>query len=141
MNRHVVLDTGPLLEFLIRRYEREFNRSWPDRTVQFFALGHPADVKTFAQFLLANRGLVKTTAGVVAELHRRVQAAGQQVVGPGFWDLATREFGQLRIEERALPLRLLSPPIVAELGPVDAGVLEVARSLVREGRRATVLDH
>lgn len=75
MREHFLLDTGPLQEFFVLRYQAESNRRWPDQTFQFHALLTPLDQEDFRRFVEANRGHLGTSSGVVMEMHRFLRGA------------------------------------------------------------------
>lgn len=124
-----ILDTGPLLELLVIRYQESFGAKWPDPHFQIHSLVTSADVSMFTAFLAGARGRLRTTAGVVAEMNRTVQEArkfGGPAVPARFWSLAREEFRQLQVDERLVRLLDMQSRSLSEFGPTDASLLALA---------------
>ncbi len=136
-----LLDTGPLQEFFIHRYERDSNRQWPDRTFQFQALRTQLDRDDFEKFVWASRGNLGTSSGVIAEVNRFVQRA-ENLCEPGvqrdlrhhFWRVVRATFRDLRMEERTVPVIEIAEQALFDHGPVDAALFELAKRAMAGSR-------
>lgn len=147
MREHFLLDTGPLQEFFVLRYQAESNRRWPDQTFQFHALLTPLDQEDFRRFVEANRGHLGTSSGVVMEMHRFLRGAEdrchsqqtQQDLRRRFWGLVCATFREVGIAEHTVPVVDVAEQVLVDLGPVDAGLLELAKRSVKHIERLVVL--
>lgn len=146
VREHFLLDTGPLLEFFVVRYEVESRRQWPDRTFQFHALLTPLDRDDFQKFVRANRGDLGTSSGVVTEMHRFLREAEdrchsqqvQQDLRRRFWGLVCATFRDVGIAEETISVVNLGEDVLVEYGPVDAGLFELAKRSVKHRRRVVL---
>ncbi len=142
MRERFLLDTGPLQEFFILRYQAESRRRWPDRTFQFQALRTPLDQEDFHRFVQANRGHLGTSSGVVTEVHRFLRDAERHCQPPrarqdlrhDFWTLVCRTFRDLGIAEHTVHVVEMAEQALVDYGPVDAGLLELAKRSVKQVR-------
>lgn len=146
MRERFLFDTGPLQEFFVLRYQAESNRRWPGRTFQFQALLTPLDREDFERFVRVNRGHLGTSSGVVTEMHRflrdaedRCQPQDRPDLRRRFWGLVCATFRDLGIAEDAVPVVGMTEQALVDYGPVDAGLLELAKRPVKDAGRAVVL--
>lgn len=143
---HFLLDTGPLLDFLVLRYEAESKRPLPRGTFQFQALLTQLDREDFEKFVTANRGYLVTSSGVVTEMYGRLQRVEKGVPEQArkglkrvFWDLVCATFRELGMDERAVPVVEMTGQVLADFGPTDAGLFELAMRSVKVDRRVVVV--
>ncbi len=141
-----ILDTGPLMEFLVRRYEQQFGPPWPDPRFNFHALRSPIDTVACERFFAASRNQLRTTPGVVVEIRYHLRCAERsgtisphRVLRSRFWQLAQDEFRQLGMDEHLIRLLDVRQEILIDAGPVDAGLLELARRFLQQGDSVVVL--
>ncbi len=146
VREHFVLDTGPLLEFLVLRYQTETGARWPDSFFQFQALPTRLDREDFEKFLKVNSGRLATSSGVAAEMHRFLQRAEdscgwrqRQGLRDRFWRLVCGKFRELKMGEDAIRLIEMAETILIDYGPVDASLLELAKRPVEHVDRVVVL--
>lgn len=139
MREHFLLDTGPLLEFLVLRYQAESKRLWPGGTFQFQALLTPLDREDFEKFVKANRGYLGTSSGVITEMHGFLQRAEREMppqarkdLKHGFWGLVCATFRDLEMDERTVPVVEMAEQVLADFGPTDAGLLALAMRSVNK---------
>lgn len=146
MREHFLLDTGPLQEFFILRYEAQTGSRWPDRTFQFHALLTQRDREDFPKFIQANRGYLRTTSGVVTEMHGFLQRAERDYewrarpdLRRRFWALVWATFREFGMQEDTVPVVEMAEQVLVDYGPVDAGLLELAKRSVKQVSRIVVL--
>lgn len=130
------LDTGPLLDFLLLRFDafvtngRETPIARHEPSQQFRdkvkVLKTPELRQAFERFLAKRKPFV-TVPGVLVEIHRHARTL------PGldlkrFWARAQDELGMLGIIERSVPLTQMDASMLSEFGPVDESLVVVSKT-------------
>ncbi len=131
----LILDTGPLFDFLLLRFSEETGRVGLENDLNY--LKTDLDAQRFRGFVTGHQ-IVLTTPGVVAEIqrHQRRHLPGDQ---GRFWRLARGQFHELRIDEEAVRLGEMEEGDLSNQGPVDASLLQLARRRLGQYRRVAVL--
>ncbi len=143
--QHFVLDTGPLLEFFILRYQAETGTRWWERRCQFHSLTTQLHRKAFEEFLRLHRGQLTTSPGVIAELQSHLRTAEKLYLGgkgdfrKRVWRIVVTEFRELDMAEDLVRILEMDIALVFDFGPVDAGLMELVRRCWRDGVRTTLL--
>lgn len=146
MREHFLLDTGPLQELLVLRFQAESGRKWPDATFQPQALLTRLDREDFPKFVEANRGYLGTSSGVVTETYGFLQRAEKKLPTEAradfrqrFWRLVCATFRDLGMAERTMPVVEMAQHVLVDYGPTDTGLLALAMHSVKEISRVVVL--
>lgn len=146
MREHFLLDTGPLQEFFVLRYQAESSHRWPDHTFHFHSLVTQLEREDFEKFVQDNRGHLGTSSGVVTEMHRfvrdaadRCQTLAGQDLTRRFWGLVRATFRELGIAEHVVPVVDMTEQVLVDCGPVDASLLELAKRRAKDAGRVVVL--
>lgn len=144
----LVVDTGPLLSFIMIAFQDELLVE--AKEPPFDELIYPKNYRYksgdqrrrqgLAHFVATRRGELVTSSGVVAEMHRLVRKKLPEPYLRSFWVHARKQFDDLDIREENVALRDLDEAVVQALalGPVDAGILELASRIKRGGKSVTV---
>lgn len=133
-----ILDTGPLFDFLLLRFSEEASRERLREDLEY--LKTDLYRRHFKEFMMRQKPFL-TTPGVIAEiqgLSRRLPSLTRVDEG-SFWTLARKEFRELGIDEEIIRLGEMQEEDLANYGPVDASLLELARRKQGEHRRVAVL--
>jgi hypothetical protein len=143
----LVLDSGPLQDFFLACYERETGNRWWDRAHQLQCIRTEDDWGVLSSLLRQSCGRIHTSAGVVAEMQmcfRRVEKH-ELARSSGFvrqiWGTVQHQFREWRLVERSVRLVDMNLEDVVQLGPVDVGLIGLARQIVSEGRHVIVLTN
>lgn len=140
----VILDTGPLLDFLLYRFWSEQGRPIDENR---FACRKQFNVspEQLSRFLGMRRGVI-FVPGVFVEVGRLARdeigrSAGQSRGAslPQFWRIAIRELQQMNAEERWVRFLSLDQALVEELGPTNAALIRCAQGTGEE--RVAILTH
>lgn len=130
----LVVDTGPLGDFLLWRYCQTFGVK--NHSIRFPCLGKPLRIEGFVA-LLERCQVISTTPGVFAEIHRIArEKVGARQIGR-FWSFAKDELTRINLDE--FTAKILDTPVssLKAVGPVDSALVEIARKNVRN--RSAVL--
>ncbi len=120
----LILDTGPIWEFLLFRAVVEYSFQSLRPRLQYIRDKNSYDEcsKFIATFQTRS-----TSASVVAELYQHIRQTE-----PGghrrLWNLAYEEFRSMGMKEEAIHLLQMDLELVTRFGPVDVSLLELARS-------------
>jgi len=141
-----VLDTCTLLDFLALQHQYDHRRRWPDPHFYFTTLRTEPDRGDFHRLLSLRKGHLITSSAVVAELygaikraHQREHPARQSAFKEWCWTFLCRTFRESEISEPETSLTRLPPAAVVILGPVDVGVIELAKASIRRGEPVNLL--
>jgi hypothetical protein len=141
-----VLDTGTFLDYLALRHKYDHSAPWPNRDCNLVTMTTDADRANFEKLLSLHRGSLYTVSGVVAELqHHILMARRNETLAkrPAFmnwcWSLLHSTLQTYDIDEILRPLRSLPQAAVITIGPVDIGIVELAKSLIARGEQVSVL--
>jgi rRNA-processing protein FCF1 len=120
-----IVDSNVLLDFLAWRFCDEIKTPLPgflsDASAEKFTM------QALAWFLDKAKP-IHTSPHVIAEIHGLVQARADWR-GPrlsAFWGFAQEELTRLRLDEHLIKLVEMRPNDLAEFGPTDDSILEVA---------------
>ena len=120
----LIIDTGPIRELILFHavYDLGFQSLRPQLRPYFDRRAY----KQLSRFL----GLFRertTSASVVAELYRWIQGLPDPSGHQQLWERIYQEFRNMGLNEEVVRLIDMPISIVAEHGPVDASLLELAR--------------
>lgn len=134
MPEHVVLDTGPLADFLVLTYAHETDERWVlDTRFRLMGVRTPSERRKVELFFQARRGRLITTPGVVSEIEGHVREIGQackpREAEPAFrrrfWRIALDSLSELRVREESVACLEVDSELVMKVGPVDAGLMRL----------------
>lgn len=147
MSEHFVLDTGPLVEYLVRSYQYQTGETWL-RGVDLQSLKSDAHRVLFQEFLARHEGRLIICSGIVTQVERHVQIMEAHCPSPGlraafrakFWALVHQELNKYRVDEKPVTLGSLEESLVARFGPVDASIILLAATARTGDRHVVVTD-
>ena len=93
---HCILDTGPLLDFIVHRCEEASLVPWPDKRFRYCTLLTPIHRERFARFVHSGTYDFITSPGVLTEMHRRFVLAAR--VEPA-WQIVQTELANTLVVE------------------------------------------
>jgi hypothetical protein len=146
-----VLDTGPLLDYLVVSFQRSSPRDsqWvsdlvsPPMRREVLRAG-------LLDFIESSRGRLQTCPGVFAEIHHRIEAieaAGRknrdapQGRRSSFWQHAVQHLTRMDVREVGALVKDLPQNTIGELGPVDATLITIVARAAGEYRRLVLLTN
>jgi hypothetical protein len=148
VQRHLVLDTGPLWELIL--YSAVHSRGIESLRPNLQHLQSDSSYQKLSRFI-ASFPKRTTTAYVIAEISAHIIRT-KHMRKPELWGLVYSEFSSMGMGEEILRLLELRQELVAEIGAVDASILSMGKKigqreslvlsidfpLVRECKRAGV---
>ncbi|OGW20439.1 MAG: hypothetical protein A2077_03155 [Nitrospirae bacterium GWC2_46_6] len=143
---HFVLDTGPLLDYFARLYGDQYHSTWLSARISPVTPQHKIWVGGFRSFFEHHKGRLLTSSGVIAEIERHIRKAAREAhyrnlkeFQDHFWTLVQNKLKELKFDEDTQYLIDMSKNILADLGPVDTSIIELAKKHAKSGKRFIVL--
>jgi hypothetical protein len=131
----IVADTGPLYDFLVLHFRGTVAAFKDVKTPKdlWHVGGDQKRQLVLTSYFKDEIEALWTTPGVVAEIWRlswRDMGRGSNALS-AFWTSATLWFRDKPVTEESVPLLELPEDMLGRLGPVDAGLIELAKRLAK----------
>ena len=140
-----MLDTGPLMDLVLLEYLRGKRGQILSELGKLVAVRTPYLQGQFLRCMRSGAHRLVTSHAVMVELHRKVQvtdnrqAATRLPVRRDCWELALRLIEELGLTVEEVPFLDLDRVHVLQGGPVDAGLLYLARRCVGRSSGPVIL--
>jgi hypothetical protein len=135
-SEHPFVDTGVLFDFLVWRFCKETETSFPGCLPDNSAM---IDCMKALHWYFDRHKPIHTSPHVIAEIHGLVKARAKwkEPRVSTFWQFAQEELARFRLEEHLVELAKMNREDLGAFGPTDVSVLELA---VQEGRTVILED-
>lgn len=134
----LIFDTGPLWELVVYSAVHSLRFRSLDGELEHLRTGSAYESLTS---FIANFQNRMTTPHVVAEISsliiRRTERKGRGAI----WERVYTEFSSMGMDESLLKLLEMPQKLVAEIGPTDVGILDLALRLARPGTVILSIDY
>lgn len=128
-----IVDTNLIFDFLVWRFFEQIEGAGESSTpAKPFVFQHLPDSRTREAFLwyVSSAKPIETSPHVIAEIHGLALRSKAHLNPPRlgiFWKFAQEELGQLKLEERFVPLDEMDTGNLQTVGPTDTSLLQLAK--------------